>query len=156
MLLLPGRRFSALPKSLCRSGGIGRRAWFRSMYPQGCGGSSPFFGTKTRLFATATWFRNAFLTFTNFLCRFYKFFRSPTISMMDGFYCTYGDHSGDLRYCRRVHVVLPSRPDPRLQRTPNEIAVGVEVKPERGIGGFLVLVPLAACIPAMPANLSRP
>jgi hypothetical protein len=30
----------------CRSGGIGRRAWFRSMYPQGCGGSSPFFGTK--------------------------------------------------------------------------------------------------------------
>src|SRR5215510_2436955 len=28
-----------------RSGGIGRRAWFRSMYPQGCGGSSPFFGT---------------------------------------------------------------------------------------------------------------
>src|SRR5436853_3219056 len=29
-----------------RSGGIGRRAWFRSMYPQGCGGSSPFFGTK--------------------------------------------------------------------------------------------------------------
>src|ERR1044071_2289072 len=46
MLLLPGRRFSALPKSLCRSGGIGRRAWFRSMYPQGCGGSSPFFGTR--------------------------------------------------------------------------------------------------------------
>jgi hypothetical protein len=30
-----------------RSGGIGRRAWFRSMYPQGCGGSSPFFGTIT-------------------------------------------------------------------------------------------------------------
>src|SRR5258708_2632542 len=29
-----------------RSGGIGRRAWFRSMYPQGCGGSSPFFGTS--------------------------------------------------------------------------------------------------------------
>src|SRR4029077_20764949 len=29
----------------CRSGGIGRRAWFRSMYSQGCGGSSPFFGT---------------------------------------------------------------------------------------------------------------
>src|SRR5258708_21162632 len=29
----------------CPSGGIGRRAWFRSMYPQGCGGSSPFFGT---------------------------------------------------------------------------------------------------------------
>src|SRR5207245_4244216 len=36
----------AAPQSLtCRSGGIGRRAWFRSMYPQGCGGSSPFFGT---------------------------------------------------------------------------------------------------------------
>ena len=31
----------------CRSGGIGRRAWFRSTYSQGCGGSSPFFGTKT-------------------------------------------------------------------------------------------------------------
>jgi hypothetical protein len=30
----------------CRSGGIGRRAWFRSMYSQGCGGSSPPFGTK--------------------------------------------------------------------------------------------------------------
>ncbi len=30
-----------------RSGGIGRRAWFRSMYPQGCGGSSPFFGTNS-------------------------------------------------------------------------------------------------------------
>src|SRR3979409_263717 len=30
----------------CRSGGIGRRAWFRSMYSQGCGGSSPFFGTS--------------------------------------------------------------------------------------------------------------
>ena len=28
-----------------RSGGIGRRAWFRSTYSQGCGGSSPFFGT---------------------------------------------------------------------------------------------------------------
>src|ERR1700720_1460241 len=33
------------PSHFCRSGGIGRRAWFRSMYPQGCGGSSPFFGT---------------------------------------------------------------------------------------------------------------
>src|SRR5215831_460453 len=32
-----------------RSGGIGRRAWFRSMYPQGCGGSSPFFGTSSFL-----------------------------------------------------------------------------------------------------------
>src|SRR5438067_13533261 len=31
----------------CRSGGIGRRAWFRSMYSQGCGGSSPFFGTNS-------------------------------------------------------------------------------------------------------------
>jgi hypothetical protein len=31
----------------CRSGGIGRRAWFRSTYSQGCGGSSPFFGTKS-------------------------------------------------------------------------------------------------------------
>jgi hypothetical protein len=30
----------------CRSGGIGRRAWFRSTYSQGCGGSSPFFGTN--------------------------------------------------------------------------------------------------------------
>src|SRR5947209_8228719 len=36
----------------CRSGGIGRRAWFRSMYPQGCGGSSPFFGTKFLIFKT--------------------------------------------------------------------------------------------------------
>ena len=32
----------------CRSGGIGRRAWFRSMYSQGCGGSSPFFGTNVK------------------------------------------------------------------------------------------------------------
>ena len=30
----------------CRNGGIGRRAWFRSMYSQGCGGSSPLFGTS--------------------------------------------------------------------------------------------------------------
>ena len=39
---------SAAPQKAitCRSGGIGRRAWFRSMYPQGCGGSSPFFGTS--------------------------------------------------------------------------------------------------------------
>ena len=37
----------------CRSGGIGRRAWFRSMYSQGCGGSSPFFGTSSKDFATA-------------------------------------------------------------------------------------------------------
>src|SRR5579884_830992 len=39
---------SVVPRPLAvtsRSGGIGRRAWFRSMYPQGCGGSSPFFGT---------------------------------------------------------------------------------------------------------------
>src|SRR5581483_3159122 len=38
------RRRGAIEK--CRSGGIGRRAWFRSMYRQRCGGSSPFFGTK--------------------------------------------------------------------------------------------------------------
>src|SRR5579864_8469649 len=35
----------------CRSGGIGRRAWFRSMYSQGCGGSSPFFGTSVKHFS---------------------------------------------------------------------------------------------------------
>ena len=40
--LLSANRLSGFP---CRSGGIGRRAWFRSMYSQGCGGSSPFFGT---------------------------------------------------------------------------------------------------------------
>jgi hypothetical protein len=43
-------RFSSNRAELCvpcRSGGIGRRAWFRSTYSQGCGGSSPFFGTKT-------------------------------------------------------------------------------------------------------------
>jgi hypothetical protein len=67
--------------------------------------------------------RNAFLTFTNLLCRFYKFFMPSTISIVDGFYCIYGDHSWDLRHCRRVHVLLPSRPDSRLQRTPYEIAV---------------------------------
>src|ERR1700722_2634215 len=33
--------------STCHRGGIGRRAWFRSMYSQGCGGSSPFDGTKS-------------------------------------------------------------------------------------------------------------
>ena len=33
-------------KSTCHRGGIGRRAWFRSMYRQRCGGSSPFDGTK--------------------------------------------------------------------------------------------------------------
>ena len=33
-------------KSTCHRGGIGRRAWFRSMYSQGCGGSSPFDGTN--------------------------------------------------------------------------------------------------------------
>src|SRR4051812_47860300 len=38
----------------CRSGGIGRRAWFRSMYPQGCGGSSPFFGTNLNFFLCPT------------------------------------------------------------------------------------------------------
>ena len=59
-------------KTPCRSGGIGRRAWFRSMYSQGCGGSSPPFGTKTiffnslkrlllavLLFAGNNWFRLA-------------------------------------------------------------------------------------------------
>src|SRR6266404_3640315 len=30
----------------CHHGGIGRRAWFRSMYSQGCGGSSPSGGTN--------------------------------------------------------------------------------------------------------------
>src|SRR5579884_1264639 len=39
----------SLAAFLCRSGGIGRRAWFRSMYPQGCGGSSPFFGTNSAI-----------------------------------------------------------------------------------------------------------
>src|SRR5437868_9306350 len=39
-------RGATLRKVTRRSGGIGRRAWFRSMYPQGCGGSSPFFGTR--------------------------------------------------------------------------------------------------------------
>src|SRR6185437_4896295 len=29
----------------CRSGGTGRRAWFRSTFSQGSGGSSPFCGT---------------------------------------------------------------------------------------------------------------
>src|SRR6478672_3920346 len=42
-------RISPHPSHFCRSGGIGRRAWFRSMYPQGCGGSSPFFGTMLSL-----------------------------------------------------------------------------------------------------------
>src|SRR5438309_8164588 len=42
-------RGATLRKVTSRSGGIGRRAWFRSMYPQGCGGSSPFFGTITFL-----------------------------------------------------------------------------------------------------------
>src|ERR1035437_5058301 len=34
---------------MCGCGGIGRRAWFRSMYPQGCEGSSPFIRTTTGL-----------------------------------------------------------------------------------------------------------
>src|ERR1700722_10899216 len=34
-------------KSTCHRGGIGRRAWFRSMYRQRCGGSSPFDGTSS-------------------------------------------------------------------------------------------------------------
>ena len=37
-------------KSTCHRGGIGRRAWFRSMYRQRCGGSSPFDGTKSLFF----------------------------------------------------------------------------------------------------------
>ena len=41
--------------SPCRSGGIGRRAWFRSMYSQGCGGSSPFFGTKNQAIFQYIW-----------------------------------------------------------------------------------------------------
>ena len=45
-LAIAARPAPPAPTSPCRSGGIGRRAWFRSMYPQGCGGSSPFFGTK--------------------------------------------------------------------------------------------------------------
>src|ERR1700690_1287912 len=44
--MLPVQQKSAEPQVLCRSGGIGRRAWFRSTYSQGCGGSSPFFGTN--------------------------------------------------------------------------------------------------------------
>ena len=43
---LGGTRLSS---RMCRSGGIGRRAWFRSTYSQGCGGSSPFFGTNVLL-----------------------------------------------------------------------------------------------------------
>ena len=34
---------------MCGCGGIGRRAWVRSMYPQGCEGSSPFIRTTTGL-----------------------------------------------------------------------------------------------------------
>jgi hypothetical protein len=49
-LVSRGKCFSSFAGRLfrtpCRSGGIGRRAWFRSMYSQGCGGSSPPFGTK--------------------------------------------------------------------------------------------------------------
>jgi hypothetical protein len=33
-------------KLICGCGGIGRRAWFRSMWPQGCGGSSPSIRTS--------------------------------------------------------------------------------------------------------------
>src|SRR4051795_6548116 len=46
--VLPRRTSSGISIS-GRSGGIGRRAWFRSMYSQGCGGSSPFFGTNLTL-----------------------------------------------------------------------------------------------------------
>src|SRR5450755_2668857 len=44
---LPARRPARITAQSCNChrGGIGRRAWFRSMYPQGCGGSSPFDGT---------------------------------------------------------------------------------------------------------------
>src|SRR3954463_15942218 len=42
--------------------------------------------------------RNAFLTFTNLLCRFYKFFMPSTISIVDGFYRIYGDLSWDLHH----------------------------------------------------------
>src|SRR5665213_1316230 len=43
-----GSAFALNVSDICRSGGIGRRAWFRSMYSQGCGGSSPFFGTSLK------------------------------------------------------------------------------------------------------------
>jgi hypothetical protein len=46
IFLIGGRKAAAATKSSCHRGGIGRRAWFRSMYSQGCGGSSPFDGTK--------------------------------------------------------------------------------------------------------------
>src|SRR5438105_14165221 len=47
-----GKVISCLPGlNISRSGGIGKRAWFRSMYPQGCRGSSPFFGTSSDAFA---------------------------------------------------------------------------------------------------------
>jgi hypothetical protein len=42
-----GHRSAQRSFSQCRSGGIGRRAWFRSMYSQGCGGSSPPSGTNS-------------------------------------------------------------------------------------------------------------
>ncbi len=48
--------------STCRSGGIGRRAWFRSMYSQGCGGSSPLFGTKFFFPPEKNFPENIFLT----------------------------------------------------------------------------------------------
>src|SRR6202049_4691535 len=44
--MLPDGELKLWLASTGRSGGIGRRAWFRSMYPQGCGGSSPFDGTS--------------------------------------------------------------------------------------------------------------
>src|SRR5207253_5499003 len=46
LLFFPMAASPGCPIVTSRSGGIGRRAWFRSMYPQGCGGSSPFFGTS--------------------------------------------------------------------------------------------------------------
>src|SRR5437016_14679689 len=49
LLFFPMAASPGCPIVTSRSGGIGRRAWFRSMYPQGCGGSSPFFGTSSFL-----------------------------------------------------------------------------------------------------------
>ena len=40
---------AAAVESTCHRGGIGRRAWFRSMYRQRCGGSSPFDGTRREI-----------------------------------------------------------------------------------------------------------
>ena len=50
VFLIRRPRAAAAMKSTCHRGGIGRRAWFRSMYRQRCGGSSPFDGTKSLFF----------------------------------------------------------------------------------------------------------